>query len=208
MDIVTFFQKNIPPRIVDMQRRVFDKFKLNIRQVYTDLPHGRAMDRYLQEHGVDKCLMFIDIDCIPLDMMAIPRIMSSAHAVRGITGIRQNPYQLGTRPDYAGPACLSISERAWEKLSDVSMTAVMRRGKCLEDVGCVFTREAGERKVPIHLMEPTDCENPQYGWQLDNGTQYGYGTTYDDCIYHAFRCSVSQEAREQFILKATKVLQS
>jgi hypothetical protein len=148
MKIISFFQNNILPIIVDKQRRVYERFGLPLQQIYTDLQHGAAMDAYLKEYGVpNEGLMFVDIDCIPLEPMAIPRIMNSANFVAGVTGLRQNH---GMSRDYAGPACLTISQRAWHKLLgkniNISMKAVLNfKGVCVADVAYNFTQAA--RKI-------------------------------------------------------------
>ena len=74
MQIITFYDKKIKPLIVDLQRRVFERYGFTINQIMVDnwTTHGDAVDNYLKNlNDPDEIIVLFDIDAIPLNKKII-----------------------------------------------------------------------------------------------------------------------------------------
>ena len=74
--IATIFMRNIDPAMLEMQKKVVEKFnKSKIMQypILTDAPPGYTMDKLVDmlEERKHDAIMFLDVDALPLSDYAI-----------------------------------------------------------------------------------------------------------------------------------------
>ena len=191
MRYITFHNGNINPLVIEYQKKVFDYFKIPIEQIETPLSHGEAIDNFLNTEKWSEIMIF-DIDCIPLTK-------NLSYDLTGITGIAQKASHIPNSEIYAGPAWVVFDKQTYLELDKPSFVPT-RRGDC----GSELTYKANEKRIKVRLIYPSHVENKQ--WHLKNNIWFGYGTTYDDMIYHAFESNANHHSTENFINKCKSVI--
>lgn len=198
MKNVTFYTHNIDPSIPEMQKKVFEKFGLEIIQIKSDDWKGHAgeIDTFLKENFNGGTICIWDIDCIPLNREVVER--SHRHADNGhIFSVAQKASHIPNSIVYCSPAFICFSYRTWQNMGEISFQATER-----SDCGGELTHKAKELRIQYVLLYPTQVEKPL--WQLTDTQMFGKGTTYGDAIYHAF---LSRKGNaEMFINKCNEIL--
>jgi len=194
MKIISFYNSNIPDKVVQAQKSVFEKFGYNIEQVLTNLQHPDAIDVYLDTQDWERVAIF-DIDCIPLSKEALMdiEIISKAPVVYGAA---QKASHVKGSEIYVSPAFIVFNRETFERLGKPSF--VPKRS----DVGSEITYVANELKVPVVYIYPSHVQVPK--WELRPGEKFGLGTTYGNKIYHAFESRMNNG--NMFIEKCCEVL--
>ncbi|MEI7669750.1 MAG: hypothetical protein WCJ33_06690 [Pseudomonadota bacterium] len=191
--IVSFYNDKVSKEVVEWQKKVFDKFGIELNQIkYGDMGgstgHGTAIDDYLMNNEWDNIEIW-DIDCIPL----VP--FYEDITLDGIYSIAQRASHIQGSTDYASPAFITFTMLDYITMGFPSFKPTER-----SDTGGEITFAAKANNINVHLLYPTDCEQPM--WQLDNGQMFGLGTTYANKIYHAFNGRFNQD---MFIKKCKQV---
>ena len=207
---------NISLEVQEYQRRVVEKFLPSdwmFGQRSTELrryAHADAMS-----HLIDICqsdvIIFLDIDCIPLDNRAFPFLYS--YASKGdLVGAAQRANHIPNGAHiYAGPFCLAFSRKVYQELGSPVLREAMldktyrpiqgERGDVCEEL--TYMWEQNKRK--IQLLRPTHVEKPL--WNLEPGREkFGHGTTYEGLFYHAFESRIGPDHQNRFIRKCRQVL--
>jgi hypothetical protein len=185
MRIITFYDKKIKPLIVDLQRRVFERYGFTINQIMVDnwTTHGDAVDNYLKNlNDPDEIIVLFDIDAIPLNKKIIPLAVEWSKNNIGLFGNAQVAPKL-TPPNnefiFAAPSFLVFSIRTYNELGRPSFN-VTNRSDCAGELSHIAT----EKGLLINLQYPNHVEIPNF--KLDETHSFGYGTTYCNNTYHAF----------------------
>ena len=198
MKIISFHNGNIPTDLLEHQAQVFQKFKLDHHQVLTDLQHFEAIDNWLATHpGED--VIFMDVDCIPLQADSIARCIHIAEERQAILGAIQNANHIPASPDYASPAFVIIIRSLYDKAGQPSFHPTSRA-----DCGGELTYACKAAGINVILLPVSSVQVPK--WSLANGQKFGHGTTYIHGIYHAFESRFSGSARKLFVEKCRAVL--
>ena len=50
-----------------------------------------------------------------------------------------------------------------------------------------LTHLAWEQGIEVDFIKFTDCKIPNYYWKFKDGRQYGFGSFYEDLVYHNFQ---------------------
>ncbi|WP_240347023.1 hypothetical protein [Pectobacterium brasiliense] len=75
--IVSLYWDNIDIRLVDSQRKVFEKFGFHIEQQNIhNMDHGVWMTDILDNTPENDVVIIVDIDCIPLNEMQSKKLLS------------------------------------------------------------------------------------------------------------------------------------
>ena len=88
--IASIFMQNIEPSIVNYQQKVVEKFnksKIPHYPVMSGAPPGYTMDKLvemLKSKGHD-AIMFLDIDCVPLNENALDYFFEQAYAGKAVS---------------------------------------------------------------------------------------------------------------------------
>jgi len=158
--------------------------------------HPNFMNEILSSEDVDY-FIFFDIDCIPLQSNFINVILERIYNKDTFIGIEQRTSHLNNDV-YAGPACLSISKKFYEKLNYPKMNAT-NRGDVAEELSHICR----ERGYEINFFKFKSCVEPR--WSLRNGVKFGVGSNYEDLVFHNF-LSACGYAKDIFINESKKIL--
>ena len=219
--IATLFMKNIDPVILENQKKVLQKFnKSNIPHypVLTDAPPGYTMDKLvdmLEERGHD-AIMFLDIDCLPLNSDVLDYFFNKAYSGTLIGDAQRSNHIQNDQHVFCAPHNVTFTIEMYRKLGNPSFSP-NHRG----DVGEELTFKARESNIPIEIIMPLrydappirmDWEpkdSPPY-WDLADGMpKYGIGTTFgtegNEMFWHMYQ-SFYPGQKERFIKKCEDIL--
>jgi hypothetical protein len=178
--VVSVFQSNIEKQVVASQAEVVRRFlpaDCAFHQVLvTD--HGFGIDECLSRLEYDLYVM-LDIDCIPLNAKALPRLIEIARSNTLIGCVQRANHINNGSHLFAGPCGVAFSRELFENLGRPSFRATARG-----DVGEEVTYRCEEVGYPVELLWPTHVVAPK--WALTDNRFLGHGTTYADALFHAF----------------------
>jgi hypothetical protein len=198
------YMKNIPMKVVEYQKKVFDSLGMELHQELSNLPfHDYWLDQKINSLDFD-ILIFFDIDCIPLKKGLYDYIVDQISDNNSIIGVEQVNQTRSPNFVYAAPACFGITKEVFEKMDKPSF-----RLKDEYDCGGEFSWVAPKYNVNVKLFEIKSSLNKK--WKcLDK--RYGNGTIYDDWLYHQFEIrfhdfkSHEQIYTYQFIKKCKEII--
>lgn len=195
--IITFFMKNIDMKTVGLQRSVVEKFnpqKYPHYSIDTTLRHGASMDLAWALNGVNHptfrgqnvpkrfdhdVLLFLDVDAIPLNNMAIEYTIEQASANGKLIGnVQRSNHIQNDQHLFVAPSVLAVSVDSFVTMKMPSGLETKRA-----DVAEEYTYTAEfpgiipvEFYMPIKFDEaPAECPS----WALKDGMPvYGRGTTF------------------------------
>lgn len=201
MNIVTFYNKIISKKVVDLQKKVFNKFGYSINQVFVEnwTTHSDAIDQYLKGvNNENEVIVLFDIDAIPLNNTVIKEAVEWCKNNIGIVGIAQNAPKTKDYIIYASPAFMVFSIKTFNLLGRPSFLENKR-----SDCGTEMTHEARKLGIEVRAFYPTKYE--QRTFKLDGYIHYGYGCNYENKIYHSFESRFGKKDGF-FIKKCNEVL--
>lgn len=233
--IVSFYMDNIQPDVVKLQSLVVKKFNTaNIKHylVKVDFPHGIALDYFWAINGVKNerfanvdikqqlehnCILFLDIDCVPLSNKAIPMFFEAAQEGKIIGNAQRTNHLQNNQHVFAAPSALCLNADTYKKIGMPSAVETQR-----SDVAEEYTWHAENVGVKVDLVMPLryDSSPQRYEWEVnqppywalaDGMPVYGMGTTYGtetdgDLFYHNFQIRMDGQ-QEKFMAKCGKLLQ-
>lgn len=203
MIAISFYNSNINPEIVEHQKKVFDFFGIELIQYKygEDHRHGFAIDWWLHNMW-DKYqfedLAIFDIDCIPLHKDVLARaeaIVSEGY----LYGAAQRANHIKGSDVYCSPAFFCFTKEQYERANRPTFQETT-----WHDVGGFATNEFVRTKSAARLLWPTHVEVPM--WDLTERTKFGYGTTYQDTVYHAFESRFNHDSTNRFIEKCKSII--
>lgn len=191
---------NIPEELRVNQQKVFQALNIPLEQYErTGQRHGDFLDEQLVMANEEDILVFVDIDCIPLNNEVIEKAIQFAHE-GGIWGCAQVSNHL---PDpnhvFAAPMFHAIMKRTWTNIGSPTYLESAEN-----DVAQGVTRAAISHDVPVFLALPEYCLIPCF--RFAKGYPYGIGTFYQGGVFHLFE---SRKAKyiEFFIRVATTIIE-
>jgi len=113
--IVSFYAKDLPEEIAILQKKVFEKFNLELEQVCFDTSshlHSGAINKYVRENNDWDSISIFDIDCIPIEANCIDRaidIIKDGNTVYGNA-------QIGNSYVFIGASFLNFTREVWNKV--------------------------------------------------------------------------------------------
>jgi hypothetical protein len=178
--IVSCYFDNIDEKIVEYQKKVFDKFKVPIEQHITTLTHGEFLTQFVKSNLETKYLIFFDIDCIPTSQYFLIKILQDICDENTLAGAIQtaNHKQNGNNI-YVGPFFMAFSSKLYQELE----IETLEKNDNF-DVGGVFTHLAIKNQKKVKFWFPTQVKTPK--WFLYPNSYFGNETIYDGLIYHTF----------------------
>lgn len=178
--IISMYWNNIAPEIRLKQKQVFDQMSYTIHQIEkTGQQHGEFLDEQLQAADADDILLFVDIDCIPLNPEIIREAIEFAKK-GGIWGCSQVSNHLSDPThEFIAPLFHAIQKKTWLKIGSPSY---QRDGD--NDVGQRITRHAQAYAIPMHFSKPEFSLIPKY--RFKHGYPYGIGCFFQGGIFHLY----------------------
>ncbi len=203
MQTVSFHQGNLIPELVEAQAKVFEHFKIDHKQVLTDLGHAAAIDKYLNETDWNTVAIF-DIDCIPLVDNIKSWIKFYLRHGNTVFGSPQRSSHITGSRTFVAPSFICFDRDTWEQNKRTSFSEVKDWG----DVGEIFSRKAELNGINLEVLKVLKCDKPM--WTLSDGTKFGYGTTFgitrSEIVYHAFESNAKHHSSSKFIQKCNEVI--
>lgn len=219
--IVSIFMENIDPKMIEYQRKVVQKFnQSNITHIHvqTDAEHGITMTKLvemLESKGAD-AVMFLDVDCVPLNPTAIDYMFTAAYNGKLIGDAQRSNHIQNDQHVFAAPHNFTFTMQTYKKCGN-PLLSPNQRG----DVGEELTFKARESNIDVELLMPTRFDappirmawepkdSPSY-WALADGMpNYGIGTTFgikdQELFWHMYQ-SFYPGQTERFIQKCEELL--
>jgi hypothetical protein len=199
--IISITGYNIPQRAITLQYDVFKHFGYNIIQLpiigkISSHSHADAIDNYLKEYK-KKFILIFDADAIPINNKLIPFLLKSISDNNTLCGMGQGHWANFNRT-YVGPACCALSIDLYNKIGRPSFRHTNRI-----DVGGELTLATNLHKFKVKYMLPTHVEQPTATWRIGSLGKYGYGTTYDNMLYHGWAI---RKGADRFIRRCEEIL--
>lgn len=198
--VASFYMDNIPAEVARTQAAVLAKFvpsEVMVAQTLTALSHAGAMDDFIAADTHD-IVIFLDIDCVPLNAVAIPALVAQA-AEGSLAGCIQRANHIDNGGHlYVGPFCMALTRRLWEDLGRPSFEPTDRG-----DAGEELTYRCEALGRPMHRMWPSAIETPL--WDLGEGRRFGLNTEYEGAFLHAF-CIRDPHNQQRFVERCRDIL--
>jgi hypothetical protein len=213
--------KNIDPQLVQLQQEVVKKYnKSDITHypVLTEANPGYTMDKLvdmLEKNGHD-AIMFLDIDCVPLNNNALDYFFEQAYAGKVIGDAQRSNHIQNNQHVFAAPHNVTFTIELYRKLGNPSFMPNYRG-----DVAEELTFKAREANIPIEIVMPLRYDAPPIRmdwepkdappyWDLADGMpKYGIGTTFgtegNEMFWHMYQ-SFHPGQNERFIKKCEDLL--
>jgi len=206
-NIVSFYGNDLPNEIVELQKKVFDFFGIEVEQIpfkdntRNDI-HAEAIEEYLENRSDWDSITFFDVDSVPISHDCITRAIDIISDNNTIYGNAQasnvfdvNPHKT---PPFAAPSFLSFTRKLWEESNckNFKFTHYPNpEGHITEvDVAEQFTRENEKQGRRIVLAYPTKTLT-NITWRYDGSFGYkpfgyGNGTEFESGTFHNFQIRV------------------
>lgn len=219
--IASIFMKNIDQNLLNLQKKVVEKYNLSKiphYQVYTEAPPGYTMDKLvdLLEERKHDAIMFLDIDCLPLNEHALNYMFDKAYSGTLIGDAQRSNHIDNGQHVFAAPHNVTFTIEMYRKLGNPSFMPNYRG-----DVAEELTFKAREANIPIEIIMPLRYDappirmawepkdSPPY-WDLADGMpKYGIGTTFgtegNDMFWHMYQ-SFHPGQNERFTKKCEELL--
>lgn len=202
--VYSVYTGNVDSKVLEVQKKVVEHF----------LPEGWTFEQYQYSNvendsvALDSCvkknkneiIVFLDIDCIPLNEEALPELAAKAKEDTLIGAIQRANHIDNKGHLYVGPFCMAFKVAKYQELGSPSFIYTNRG-----DRGEELTYKWEDANLPVTMMWPSHVELPM--WALKNGIMFGLGTTYDGNFYHSFGIRESQ-MHDRFIQKCNEIIQS
>jgi hypothetical protein len=219
--IISIFMENINPKMIEYQRKVVQKFnRANISHIHvqTDAEPGITMTKVIEmldSKGAD-AIMFLDVDCVPLNETAIEYMFEAAYNGKVIGDAQRSNHIQNNQHVFAAPHNLTFTIEAYKKCGSPSL-APNSRG----DVGEELTFRAKESNIDVEIIMPIKFDAPPIRmsweppnlppyWDLADGMpKYGIGTTFgyegNEMFWHMYQ-SFYPGQDERFFNKCKEIL--
>ena len=227
--ILSVYAANLDIRIPEYQKKVMEKLNKNypFKQVFYPskncdaIIHAQIIDQILTDDFLFKLenpevIMFLDIDCIPLELNAADNLIKTAYGTNGENGtfcgnIQRSNHINNNKHVFIAPSCMAISIFHYKMMGKPSAIQTSRGDVCEE-----WTYLAEEKNIPTYFYLPNKYDAPVFrqpwekdkspSWKLgDNDPEYGIGTTFNSGFWHMFQ-SFYPGQTERFINKCEEVL--
>jgi len=213
--------KNIDQNLVALQKKVVEKYnKSNIPHyhIYTEASPGYTMDKLVDmlEKKDHDAIMFLDIDCLPLNNNALDYFFEQAYAGKLIGDAQRSNHIQNGQNVFAAPHNVTFTVATYRKCGNPSFLPNFRG-----DVAEELTFRARESNIDVEIIlplrydappirmdwEPKDA--PPY-WDLADGMpKYGIGTTFgtegNEMFWHMYQ-SFHPGQNERFTKKCEELL--
>lgn len=222
--IASIYMNNISSEVVDAQKKVVSQFNpsgVPHYSVLTQKNPGDTLDALIKILFEDKkhdAIMFLDIDCVPLNSDAIDYMFDSAYGGTLIGDAQRSNHIENGQHVFVAPHNITFTEHLYDTLGRPSF-APTHRGDVAEELTFI----AEERKVNVEILLPVRYDAPPIRmhwetdttpyWALADGmSPYGIGTTFAtaggyEMFWHNYQIFHNGQ-QERFLAKCKELLNS
>lgn len=207
--IYSYVNKNLNRDIAKYQKLVFDKFNLNITQVfgkemltedYED--HPNMMMDIIKKSSEDY-IIFFDIDAIPLSYDFYPKILNQIKDNQTLAGAIQCANHIDKNKPYVSPAFCGFAKQLYIDCGEPTFNTDRTLFTGYDNMQR-FTDICISLNKNIVYWNVTDSGNQKWDI-LSHNTKFGNGTIYENMIYHQFEIRFEHQHIE-FIKKCKNIL--
>jgi len=219
--IASIFMKNIDAKILELQKKVVEKYNLSKiphYHIYTEAPPGYTMDKLVDmlEEKKHDAIMFLDIDCLPLENNALNYFFENAYMGKVIGSAQRSNHIQNNQHVFCAPHNITFTIEMYRKLGNPSFMPNYRG-----DVAEELTFRARESNISIEILMPLRYDAPPIRmdwepkdappyWDLADGMpKYGIGTTFgtesNEMFWHMYQ-SFHPGQTERFLKKCEELL--
>ena len=188
--ILTYYNDAIDKNLLFLHQRVLQKYNsvadykpLFCKVGEDQIIHYQALDygaSALFEEGYDSVL-FLDVDCIPLNSYALDYIFTQAEKNIIIGNAQRSMHIDNDEHMFVGSSCFCINRTNYDKFGRRSFAPDHIKADTCE----YYTYDAEEQGVEVEIFMPKSYIRDPFGgkWNLgmDRGS-YGIGTTFENSL--------------------------
>jgi hypothetical protein len=229
--IFAYFMPNVDKKTVEAQAAVIKKFnrtQIPFMVMQGEITHAQFIDYIWSLHGVKvngrpevkkeldfDVLLFLDIDCVPLNENAIDYYLSKAFEGKLIGNVQRSGHINNNNHLFVAPSAMAISVDTFKRIGCPSAVETNR-----SDVAEEYTYAAEKAGVDIEYAIPMRYDRPVFRyewetdrrpyWTLENGLpNFAVGTTFGkdgvEMFWHSFQIFHPGQ-QEQFQKKCEELL--
>ncbi len=206
--IYSFYLKTIPTAILEYQKLVFSKFDIDLTQVCgrdvktgaeKHKEHGHLITDILKNTHHDYYLIF-DVDTVPINKSFKSKIFEDLYSEDILVGAVGCANHIDKDYLYVHPCCMALSKKLYIECGSPNLTFDSNN-----DTAQILTRLAHKNNKIIKFWDVTDCDTELWDLRPLN-KKFGYGTVYENCVYHQYNISSVEQNRIDFLNKCKCVL--
>lgn len=203
--IFTYANYQVDEKIIDLQRKVIQKFNSLDKCHYQFLRYNakdpEVVPDQVIDHGIKELfthydtILILDIDCIPLSTRALEYTFEQAEKGILVGNVQRSNHIENNKHVYVAPSCIALTWDLFNELGKLSFTPTNRG-----DIGEELSYKAESMNKKIEMFTPSSYEENPYQmnepWDLnDELPKYGIGTTFvndknEEMFYHLFQSRV------------------
>jgi hypothetical protein len=191
--IFSFYNKDVNPDVPLYQKEVFKHFGFSINHVFNNkFSHGDFLNDICKKVTDTDYIILFDIDCIPTNKKWINHLLDDLLEPNSLVGAAQTANHLRDGKNlYISPFFFAISTSYLKALNypDMRMTEQIKKSNAFPDAvdaGQHLSEEVSKNGGKLKFWWPTHIEEEKWDLFHPQHPRFGLGTTYNDCIYHAF----------------------
>jgi hypothetical protein len=218
--IFTYANYQVDEKIINLQRKVIQKFNLIDDCDYQILRYNAKDPEIVPDQVIDyglneliktyDSILILDIDCVPVNSRALTYIFEQAESGILVGNIQRSNHLNNNSHLYVAPSCIALTREMFNDLRNPSF-APTNRGDIGEELS--YIAESLNKKIEMFL--PSKYEQLPYQskepWDLNELLpKYGIGTTFanskkQELFYHLFQSRVGV-FNELFYKKCSELL--
>jgi hypothetical protein len=209
--IFSFYNKDVNPDVPFYQQAVFTHFGFSINQIFDNkFSHGDFLNYICTKESDTDYIIIFDIDCIPTKKNWLSLLLNDLLDPDSLVGAAQTANHLRDGKNlYISPFFFAISTKYLKALNypDMRMTEQIKKSNDFPDAvdaGQHLSEVVSEKGGKLKFWWPTHIEEEKWPLFHPEHPRFGLGTTYNDCIYHAFYSRSNLSGR--FLEKCKSVL--
>jgi len=194
----SFARSNLNKDISLYQKKVFDKFNLNLNQIIMPWKHGVALNKIIREANEDYVIIF-DADCIPLDNSFYDILLSQIKDGDTLSGSIGCALHKDKNTAYIHPCFFGFKRSLYYECGAPSLMPYETGDTAQKFTDCC--RIKGKKIKFWNATHSNDImwESPSLNLKL------GHGTVFEHVIYHQFQIRKTQQ-HDSFIQKCKEIL--
>jgi len=207
--IYSYYSYDLDKSIAEHQKLVFDHFNMNLTQIKGS--QNKSIEEKHKEHGDiltdivrntnHKYYLLFDVDTIPLNTNFIMKMSKEIYSDM-LIGAMGCANHIDKNYVYAHPCCIAFSKDLYEDVGKPEFAFCENN-----DTAQLLTRLARKHRKCVKLWNITGCDEEI--WEIKSlGIKFGWGTIYENCLYHQYHVSATEENKMSFIKKCEDILKA